>query len=141
MRHALEGRTCAARIREAVTPERDLAKLLANAQPVLNDGEWVFCESEVAEALMTFREAEGITSLVERRRADELRLPYSLVNAWITMNVYSDLASVGFLAAISNALADAGISCNVVSAFHHDHLFVPYDRRHDALRILQQLRR
>ena len=120
-------------------PERDLATLLANAQPALDDREWVFCASDVAGALMTFREEEGVTSLIERSRADRLSLPYDLVHAWITMKVYSDLAAIGFLAAISTALAAAGISCNVVSAFHHDHLFVPFDRRHEAMRILQHL--
>ena len=34
-------------------------------------------------------------------------------------------------------LAAAGISVNAVSAFHHDHLFVPEDRAEEALRLLQ----
>ena len=43
----------------------------------------------------------------------------------ITLDVHSSLESVGFLAAVSARLAAAGIPCNAVSAFHHDHLFVP----------------
>jgi uncharacterized protein len=46
---------------------------------------------------------------------------------------------VGFLAAITARLATAGISVNAVSAFHHDHLFVPADRADDAMVLLQEM--
>lgn len=121
--------------------ERDLPKLLRNIDPALREGEWVFCSAHVEGALMTFREDEGTTSIVSRRDADRTGLPYSFVAAWITLRVHSDLAAVGFLAAVSAALASAGIGCNVVSAFHHDHLFVPYERREEAMRVLSGLAR
>ena len=121
-------------------PERDLEKLLAGIDPHLNDGQWVFCAAEIDGALMTFRESEGPTSIVRREAADAGGHRYTLVAAWITLRVHSDLEAVGFLARISNDLAAADISCNVVSAFHHDHLFVPWDRRHDAMKILAHVR-
>jgi hypothetical protein len=40
---------------------------------------------------------------------------------------------------VSGALAEAGIACNVVAGFHHDHLFVPWERREEALELLQRL--
>jgi hypothetical protein len=46
---------------------------------------------------------------------------------------------VGFLAAITASLAEAGISVNAVSAFYHDHLFVPVERAEDAKLLLQRL--
>ena len=57
----------------------------------------------------------------------------------ITCEVHSSLAAVGFMAKISNVLADEGIPCNAVGGFYHDHLFVPEDRRGDAMRILENL--
>jgi hypothetical protein len=36
-------------------------------------------------------------------------------------------------------LADAGIGVNAVSAFYHDHLFVPEDRADEALTLLQKM--
>jgi hypothetical protein len=57
------------------------------------------------------------------------------------LGVESDLAAVGLLAAVTGALAAAGISGNVVSAIHHDHLFVPVDRGPDAVAVLERLSR
>jgi hypothetical protein len=46
---------------------------------------------------------------------------------------------VGFLAAITARLAQAGISLNAVSAYYHDHLFVPWENRERAMQILKEL--
>ena len=59
--------------------------------------------------------------------------------ARITLTVHSDLEGVGLTAAVSTSLAEAGIACNVIAAFHHDHLFVPWDRREEAMEILTAL--
>ena len=40
---------------------------------------------------------------------------------------------------ISQALAQAGIGCNVVAGTVHDHLFVPAERAADAMAVLQAL--
>jgi hypothetical protein len=53
--------------------------------------------------------------------------------------VHSSLSAVGLTAALSTALAEAGISANIVAALRHDHLFVPWNRREDALRCLEAL--
>ena len=45
----------------------------------------------------------------------------------------STLEQVGLTALFSRALADAGISCNVLAGVHHDHLLVPADRADEAL--------
>jgi hypothetical protein len=42
---------------------------------------------------------------------------------------------------VTRALAGAGISANPVSAFHHDHLFVPWAERLRALAVLEALSR
>lgn len=59
--------------------------------------------------------------------------------AWITLTVHSDLQAVGLTAAVATSLADAGISCNVVAAAHHDHLFVPVESAGLAIAVLQAL--
>jgi hypothetical protein len=91
----------------------------------------------MADALMMFREAEGTTLIVDvdEDSAGNERMLW----ARITLRVQSSLTAVGMMAAVSAALAKRGIPCNPVSAFLHDHIFVPWERRDDALDALSHL--
>ena len=84
-------------------------------------------------------EEEGTTVVLPRESADAHGLAYDDVAAQITLTVRSSLAAVGLTAAVATALAGAGISCNVVAGFHHDHLFVPADRADAAMAVLRSL--
>jgi uncharacterized protein len=121
----------------------DLAALLASMSPHLNEGTYVFVLTDgtagVEDAVVTVAEPEGLTLVLPRERADELGLSYDFVASWITLQVHSALAAVGLTAAFSAALTSEGISANVVAGRFHDHLFVPEDRREDALRVLRLL--
>jgi hypothetical protein len=127
--------------------ETDLKKLIPELEPSLNPGEYVFCTMERKqiptdwEVVGSFWELEGTTVILPRSRADALRLPYSFVSAWMTLNVHSALDAVGLTAAVSQALAQAGISCNFVAAYYHDHLFVPAHDAKRAMEVLQALAR
>lgn len=122
--------------------ETDLGRLVASLQPEVRPGEFVFvCLASPSPemALATVHEDEGITHVVPREVADTNGWGYDFVAAWITLRVHSSLAAVGLTAVVSRALADAGISCNVLAGHHHDHLLVPVDRATDTLRVLRQL--
>lgn len=93
--------------------------------------------TRLADALMMFREAEGTTLIVDVDGDDAQG--DRLLWARITLRVQSSLTAVGMMAAVSAALAKRGIPCNPVSAFLHDHIFVPWDRRDDALDALSHL--
>jgi hypothetical protein len=128
-----------------MTGETSLPTLLRHLTPVLQDGAYVFCtvtatyEVPLAEVLGTFREAEGLTLILPQATADRLALPYDYVATWLTLQVHSSLAAVGLTAAFAQALAAAGISCNVVAGFYHDHLFVAQADAERAVHVLQQL--
>lgn len=128
-----------------MTGETDLDSLLRHLKPELNAGEYVFCSAQAdslpegVEPVSWFREREGTTLILPRHRADALGLSYSFVSAWITLTVHSALEAVGLTAAVSQALANAGISCNVVAASYHDHLFVPVGEARRAMEILINL--
>jgi hypothetical protein len=92
----------------------------------------------MADALMMFREAEGTTLIVDVEDAD-VSGSERLLWARITLRVQSSLTAVGMMAAVSAALTKRGIPCNPVSAFMHDHIFVPWERRDDALDALSHL--
>ena len=115
-------------------------------RPEMRKGIFVFCtianDREIPTAispLLTFREAEGITLVVRREEADSAGLRHQFASRLITMTVHSSLDAVGFLAAVTARLAEAGISANAVSAFYHDHLFVPEHRAAEALALLQTM--
>jgi len=128
-----------------MTGETDLKKLIQNMKPELNPGEYVFCTLSTEtdpggyEPLGWFREKEGITLILTKAQADQAGFAYSFVSAWITLNIHSALEAVGLTAAVSQALALAGISCNMIAAYYHDHLFVPVKEADRALEILQAM--
>ncbi|NGO06570.1 ACT domain-containing protein [Streptomyces sp. HC44] len=128
-----------------MSAERDLARLLGDLRPALHPGRYVFTTVPAGTAppglapVVTVAEDEGLTLVVPQGNADAARLSYDYVAAWITLRVHSALDAVGLTAAVARALADAGLSCNVVAGFHHDHLFVPYERAAEAVALLERL--
>jgi hypothetical protein len=110
-------------------PIADLAELLRSMRPVRHPGVYVFVSlphgTDVAalQPIATFREPEGLSVIVDEQAAGGLSVLFRSV--WITLTVHSDLAAVGLTAAVAAALTSAGISCNIVAAAFHDHLFVP----------------
>lgn len=123
--------------------ESNLSTLIRNMSPHLNPGQYVFCTLDDDAPLQgsvplgSFREREGLTVILERAEADRLGLAYDYRAAWITLEVHSALSAVGLTAAFAGALAQAGVSCNVVAGYFHDHLFVASE---DAERALSTLR-
>ena len=108
----------------------NLEELIKNMTPKLNEGSYVFVTVEESIAIdrtaiiCEFKEPEGTTLILEKSKADELHLAYDYVAAWITLTVHSSLDAVGLTAAFSNELAKHQISCNVIAAYFHDHIFV-----------------
>jgi hypothetical protein len=125
----------------------DLGQLIGSMQPVLSDAAYVFASIDRAtpasiaelEPIGTFYEAEGLTVIVLKTKADALNINYQGVFQCITLNVHSSLEAVGLTAAVSNTLANEGISANVVAAFYHDHIFVPIVKANQALSCLLKL--
>ncbi|KQX13604.1 ACT domain-containing protein [Flavobacterium sp. Root420] len=122
--------------------EKDLQILLKSMKPEHNSGDYVFCKVEklgnlnLYEVEMFFKEKEAITLILKKEIADKLNLEYSMTMSWITLSVHSSLEAVGLTAAFSKALSDKGISCNVVAAFYHDHIFVGKKDTEKAMQIL-----
>ena len=125
---------------------QNLDQLMKSMKPELVDGEFIFCSVSdrqlsnlKVKPLMTFKEKEGMTLILHQKDADTNSIKYEGIWALITMTVHSDLAAVGFLARLAAALAKEGISVNAVSAFYHDHLFVPKEKSKEAMKVLQKL--
>jgi uncharacterized protein len=125
--------------------ETDLSKLLQSMNPVLREGEYVFCsiDSQTTdwlklEPICMFREEEGVTLIVDRQIADQSSISYNSTFRLITLSVHSSLEAVGFLAEITHKLAEHGISVNAISAYYHDHLFIPTEKAEQVVELLQE---
>ena len=133
-----------------IVAERDLAKLLSSLSVIRRDGVWRFetipadlaswsdlvSLKDVRNIAMMFQETEGMTVIT----AASDNTPEENQWVWLQLNVYSDLQAVGFLAEVATALAQVGIPCNAVAAYHHDHIFVPVDRASEAIAAIETLR-
>ena len=122
--------------------EKNIGALIQGMTPKLNSGEYVFCTvadiSSInrSDTICEFKEAEGVTIVLERNKADALKLPYEYVASWITLQIHSSLEAVGLTALFSTELAKHEISCNVIAGYYHDHIFVD---RNDAKKAIETL--
>lgn len=122
---------------------RDLQGMLVGMEPKLHAFPYRFLALPLEDAraewlrdpFAVIREDEAATFVIETRSPETTDELY----ARITLQVLSALDGVGLTAAVATGLAAEGIPCNVIAAFHHDHLLVPWDRRDDALAILKRL--
>ena len=127
-----------------MTGESNLERLLKTMKPKLNIGDFVFCSVkdlksiDLEDIVLIFKEEEAITIILKKEIADTLKLDYSFISSWITLTVHSSLEAVGLTAAFSTVLSDNGISCNVVAAFYHDHIFVDKRDAEKALGVLSR---
>lgn len=122
---------------------RDRAAMIRGMAPILDPATYVFVETPpeippalLARAVAMVREAEGGSLILRAKDAGGAEGPSM---RRITLTVHSSLEGVGLTAAVSTALADAGIACNVVAGARHDHLFVPARDADRALGILERL--
>lgn len=122
-----------------------LPHLLATMQPELHAQTCAFVclpqgfNVSSLDMLAMFREREGITVILPLAEAERHQFSVLFKAAWITLTVHSDLKAVGLTAAFARALGDVGVSCNVVSAVYHDHIFVPLEDGQKAMLALTQL--
>jgi len=125
--------------------ETNLNLLIKGMTPKLNSGDYVFCTvNDVSkinrnDTICEFKEAEGTTIIMNRFKADALKLKYDYVASWITLTVHSSLDAVGLTALFSTELAKNDISCNVIAGYYHDHIFVNKKDADKAIDVLKNL--
>lgn len=102
-----------------------------------------------ADTLCEFKESpDSVTVVLDKAVADDAAKKYREVlaktrspfeAAWIRLDSYSAAEACGMTAVFSRALAQAGVFCNVLAGYDHDHLFVAKKDEDRAVLVLQEI--
>ena len=115
-------------------------------KPKLNKGEYVFVLIDNIDGinekdiLCSFKEDDKYSIILKKEFANKYGMSYDFVAAWISLDLYSSLDTVGLTSMFSKALSDNNISCNVIAGYNHDHIFVNYKDKELAFEILNKLK-
>lgn len=126
-------------------PITDLDVLLRQLSPALDPERYAYAATRRSQALdalapiAVFEEAEGLSVIAPLKRLEDQGIDPVFICRRITLEANSALEAVGLTAAVSQALAGAGISANIVAALHHDHVFVLENKADEALSVLKRL--
>ncbi|KAK9320032.1 ACT domain-containing protein [Lipomyces orientalis] len=129
--------------------ETNLPVLLSTLDPTVASDVFVFLTTKKSiddlplkslQPQMLFQESEGTTIITTKALAEAHGYDdYVFTCKKITISVHSSLEAVGMTAAIASEFANHGIASNVVSAYFHDHIFVPLGTEDKALQVLKDM--
>ena len=124
----------------------ELEQLLQSMNPLLLEGDFVFCHvsgqlSDYGhlQPVSSFVEPEGLSLVLSKSTAESEGMAFENTYRQITLTVHSSLEAVGLTAAVARQLALKGISANVIAAYFHDHIFVPWDKADAAMAALTEI--
>lgn len=125
----------------------DLQQTLQSLKVLCDDIEYGFAsienESQIDrnKVLATFHENGRLAVIAPLNYLNSLNIENEGPYAKLTIDIHTSLELVGLTAVMATELAKNGISANVVAAFYHDHVFVQYELRKQAIDLLEALKK
>ena len=113
--------------------KKELKNIITESSFTVNKGRFVYAKVKTqplsADHFFVAHDADEITVVTQKEKLDELDLVERNADdyALIALNVSIPFYSVGFLAAITSAIADQNLNALVVSTYSKDYLMVRFD--------------
>lgn len=124
---------------------KDLKKIIETSSLILHEGEFVYAKVKIAPQtgnhFLISQDANEITVITRKENVEELDLiAKSNERSLLEIQFLPDSPDAsGFLAVVSSALAENGISISVVSTYSKDYIFVQKKDTEKATQALTKL--
>lgn len=120
----------------------DLRKYFQNGRAVVAPGTFAIVKTKraLANALAVIKDDRETTCIIDESKLGSQKF-LGFEGDWrmITFDMVLPLSLVGFFAAVSDALADAGVNIFTLSAYTTDHFFVKNQKLETAIKALEKL--
>jgi hypothetical protein len=93
------------------------------------------------EVLGSIQEEEGVTILATKAYMEDKGIIFEGPFAKLIVQASVPIGFIRFTAALAGKLADKGVPANIVSAYNHNIIFIPYDLREQAAATIEELKR
>ncbi len=120
----------------------ELKKYFKNGRAVVSPGTYAIVKTRRAliNSLAVIKDDRETTCIIDESKLGTQKF-LGFEGDWrmITFDMVLPLSLVGFFAAVSGALADAGVNIFTVSAYTTDHVFVKSEKLETAVKALEKL--
>ncbi len=120
----------------------ELREYFRNGRAVVAPGTYAIVKSKraLANALAVIKDDRETTCIIDESKLGAQKF-LGFEGDWrmITFDMVLPLSLVGFFAAVSGALAEAGVNIFAVSAYTTDHVFVKDQKLETAIKSLEKL--
>jgi len=120
----------------------ELKKYFKNGRAVVSPGTYAIVKTTRAlvNSLVVIKDDRETTCIIDESKLGTQKF-LGFEGDWrmITFDMVLPLSLVGFFAAVSGALADAGVNIFTISAYTTDHVFVKSEKLETAVKALEKL--
>jgi len=120
----------------------ELKKYFKNGRAIVSPGTYAIVKTTRAliNSLVVVKDDRETTCIIDESKLGTQKF-LGFEGDWrmITFDMVLPLSLVGFFAAVSGALADAGVNIFTISAYTTDHVFVKSEKLETAVKALEKL--